>query len=218
MSIDFQIQDVLKEAWGFAPSVQVSGPPSKREMESWAGLGGYEINARNEGSAGIYGRRDVEISSLGTDVMFPFWLGGDNLKIFDKVTGKLEWVWAEEFQIPVATLLNDISRQKEIVKTRMSAGYGTVKELYSFGDWRLSIKGLLFDEHKNERTMIEMRRKLLSFEQYADSIPVRGWLFDELGIDRIVINSISFKQIQGRPWMMPFDMSCESDSNPNLII
>lgn len=214
---DFDIKDIFKTVWGIVPGVKVPGQPSWRDVEGWAGVSDFNISARSEGSAGIYGRQDVEVSWMGTDVMFPFYIGGENLKVFDDLTGVLKREYVSEFQVPVATLV-DFSREKDIVKTSMSSGYGTVKELFSFGDWRLSIRGLLFDENKDERTMIQMRRELLKFEKYADSIPVRGWLFNEMKIDRVVINSINLKQIQGKPWVMPFEMSCDSDSSPNLLI
>lgn len=214
---DFDIKDIFKAVWGVVPEVKVPGQPSWRDVESWAGVSNFNVNAKSEGSAGVYGNADIERSWMGTDVMFPFYIGGENLKVFDELTGVLKREYVSEFQVPVATLV-DFAREKEVVKTKMSAGYGTVKELYSFGDWRLSIRGLLFDEKQDARTMIELRRRLLEFERYADSIPVRGWLFNEMKIDRIVINSIMLKQIEGKPWVMPFEMSCDSDSSPNLII
>lgn len=215
--MDFDIKDVFSAVWGVVPSFSPPGLPSLREAEGWAGVNQFQVNARDEGSNGMYGRQDVEKSWLGTDVMFPFYLGGESLKFFDESTGNLKREMVGEFLIPAATLV-DFSRQKDVISTRMSAGYGTVKEMYAFGDWRLNIKGLLFDEKKEERTLIELRRRLLEFEKYADSIPVRGWLFNEMKIDRLVINSIRMKQVQGKPWVVPFEMDCDSDTSPQLLI
>ncbi|MCZ2393418.1 MAG: DUF6046 domain-containing protein [Chitinophagales bacterium] len=225
----FEVKDIFQAVWGFVPVYSVPELPSVSDVfpakyrvpkkeEPYSGVT-YQVPVKTSGdSDSFYADGDKSQSWMGLDVMFPFWLGGENLRYFNENTGELKYEKTEKILIPAATLV-DFSRQKEIITTKMSAGYGTVKELYSFGDWDIKIRGVLFDERKDERTAVELRRRLLAFEKYADSIPVSGWLFNEThNINRIVIHSIQLRQLQGKPWVIPFEMNCSSDQNLELIL
>jgi hypothetical protein len=63
-----------------------------------------------------------------------------------------------------------------------------------------------------------MEERLLEFDEMADSIGVASDLFNRRGIDRIVIRSISFTTVPGRPRMIGYQMQCESDAPLELLI
>ena len=50
------------------------------------------------------------------------------------------------------------------------------------------------------------------------SIPVEGSLFEDLNIDYIVIKELVFRQVEGKPWVIPFELSCKSGASPELTI
>lgn len=215
--MSFEIGDIFNQVWGVFPAYKVPGVPSLHELMPSKG---FAPEVKELGSMAHYDAGEIMTSPLGTDVLFSFKLGGENLRYFDEKTGELKYgsgADSEVFEVPLATIA-DFSRSKDIVRTKMAGAFGTVKELYSFGDWHIKIRGLLFDENKVGRTAVELRRKLLAFERFADSIPVSGWLFKQYEVNRIVINSISFKSIEGRPWVIPFELDCDSDNEVDLII
>ncbi|MNS21779.1 hypothetical protein D3C72_535490 [compost metagenome] len=191
-------------------------------MEQWLGTGGFNVPVKEKGSRAFYPQSEISPGPFGTGVMFGFTLGGERLKFFNELTGELQWGVEDRFQIPVATMV-DHDRDKDVIKTKIRGNQGTVKEMYAFGDWNISIRGLLFDERGSNgtpagRTAVELKRKLMDFEQYADSIPVQGWLFTEMKVNRIVIEQLRFRQIEGKPWVIGFEMSCVSDNSPELDI
>lgn len=215
--MDYNIAAIFRSVWGIVPAFNVPQPPSINKAEQLAGVNGFQVGTKLIGSSDLYPTEDIIKSSFGTDVLFSFSLGGEQLKYFDPMTGELKTRAEEYFQIPAATLA-DFIRNKEVIKTKVSGGFGTVKELFTFGDWNIKIRGLIIDEGKSGRTAVELRRKLCDFENYADSIPVTGWLFTEMNISRLVINNIRIRQLEGKPWVIPFDMDCDSDTSPELEI
>ncbi len=226
---DYTISELFGAVWGLRPEFAFPAAPSLRQIEEWVGIKNYKVNQDREAQAVADGFRLEEDkvarsedeyrnnegnvqneNAWGANEYFPIWMGGENLKEFDPKDGSVKWKWMDEFRIPIATLA-DFSSDKGIVSTNVSAGYGSVKELFTFGDVQIKLKGLLFDEGKSDRTLIAMRQKLIEFDKIADSIPVRGWLMEEFGISRMVIKKISFKQKERMPWVMGFDMDCDSD-------
>lgn len=221
--MEYNIGQIWNEVWGVVPAFNVPGHPSIHDVLTFGGADGYKVNRLKEkGSNAFYPDSELQKSPFNTDVLFSFEIGGQGLKYFDPFSGALEIDYPDWFRVPVATLI-DFSREKENIKTRVNGGIGTVKELFSMGDWKLKIRGLVFDEYganitDGGRTAVELRRQLLRFENFADSIPVRGWLFNEMKITHITINRINLQQVAGKPWVIPFDMDCDSDASPELII
>lgn len=220
MNANFTISQLFNAVFGIIPQYTIPEQPSMRQIEEWAGLGNFSTAVKLKGSNAFYPKDEIVKSPLGTDIMFSFTLGGEQMKIFNDTTGELEWGYMEKFQIPVATLV-DWNRGKEIVKTKVRGSGGTVKELYAFEDWSINIRGLIFDEYgvdgiSGGRTAVELMRTLRAFEEFADTIPVQGWWFNEHKVSRIVINQIRFKQIEGKPWVIGFDMDCDSDNSLSL--
>lgn len=159
------------------------------------------------------------MSHIGTPIWHPITLRGGTYKTYaadgtvvDKTLGEL--------RLPISSV-SEMSTAKSIIKTKVSARGASVNEVYSSGDWDIRISGILLDEtkHPNGATTVEtMEERLLEFDAMADSIGVEAEMFNRRGIDRIVIRSISFTQIPGRPRMIGYQMQCESDAPLELII
>lgn len=220
MNPNFTISQLFNAVWGLIPQYNIPDQPSYRQIEQWTGIANFEAAVKKKGSNVFFPKSEIVKSPLGTDVMFSFELGGESMKYFDDATGELGWSHMDKFQIPVATLV-DWSRGKDVIKTKVRGSGGTIKEMYAFDDWNISIRGLLFDEYgangiETGRTAVELMRKLRSFEGFADSIPVSGWWFEEHKVSRIVINQLRLKQIEGKPWVIGFDMDCASDQGIEL--
>lgn len=162
----------------------------------------------------------AQTSWMGTPIIFPFTIGGEKLKVFD-VDGSLREKEFAAFEMPAATLI-DASREKEIVRTKVASGYGTVKELFSVGDWSIKIRGLCLNEPDKSggyiRTSLEQKEALMQYEAVVGSIAVTSWLFQDMGISRIIISDMTFRQVEGKPWVIPFEMTAESDVDPVLTI
>lgn len=227
----FSIPQLFNAVFATGIGFNIPKPPSVSDYQNMIGgftipeekqnepIGNYAI-PEVEGNTSIaafesMGGQSVK-TKYGQDGFYPIWLGGEKMKYFD-AAGKLKYKEFEKLLLPLAVLV-DQDTGKEIVKTPINGGQGTVKELYALNDWNFRVRGLLIDEGKAGRSAIELKHKLIALQQFADSIPVEGLLFDELEVDRVVLNNISFRQLEGKPWVIGFDMQLESDYSLELVI
>lgn len=166
---------------------------------------------------------NVNISWMGTPIMFPIRFLGSGEQL-DKPyrtyrqNGELQEVTMSNFTLPAATI-TDFSRAKNIVRTEISGSNGTVKELFGFDDWFIRIRGLcMTDNNRHEaKTGQEQKDMLMAWERIAGAIKVEGSLFEEKNIDEIVIESIHIRQLEGRPWAIPFEIRAISNEPVSLI-
>lgn len=159
------------------------------------------------------------MSRLGTPILMPITLLGGSYKRYAS-DGRVETVQVEDLRLP-ASSVTEMSVSKSITKTQVSASGASVKEVFSYGDWDMRISGIILDEEKhpqNANSLEEMEERLLGFDRLADSIGVRADLFARRGIDRLVIRSINFNQVPGKPRWIGFQMQCESDAPLELLI
>lgn len=157
-------------------------------------------------------------SSLGRPIVFPWSLkGGQYMTYNDK--GEVIQKTIEDFRMPAASLCV-FTRAKIMRTTPVSGGRGTVKEMYGFDDWSITVKGVMVNEsnHPQAKDVFAMRDKLLQFENLTDAIGVSGDLFEAIGVSHVVINRINIPQLQGKPRMIPFEMNCISDQPIELLL
>lgn len=154
------------------------------------------------------------MSWLGTPIVFPITLQAGGYKIYDAV-GRLKEQRFEDFVLPSATLV-EFSRAKNIATTEVLGSNGTVKEIFGFADWQIRMRGVCLPERN--RSEIDQKNNLLKWEQIAGSIKVDGALFFEKGIDRMVITDLNFAQIQGKPNVIPFELTAISDQAIELVM
>lgn len=159
------------------------------------------------------------MSHIGTPIFYPITLRGGTYKSYDH-QGKVIDTQLGDLRLPISSVV-EMSTTKVITKTQVSASGSSVKEVYGFSDWDIRITGILFDEqtHPHGASTVEtMEARLLEFDEMADSIGVDAELFNRRGIDRIVIRSLNFQAIPGKPRMIGYQMQCESDAPIELVI
>ena len=156
---------------------------------------------------------------FGQKTFGAFWLKGDSYPSYDQYTGVLNYTKYADFLMPIATMV-DFSRQKAMTKTPTIGSAGTVKEIYGFEDWTISIKGIILPDSDRTGTTnqtIEGQKEFLQkYFEIAGSIKVDGKIFADRNINRITIESFAFTPVQGKPGMMPF--SIEATSDEDLIL
>ena len=168
----------------------------------------------------------VEVKSPGPDydnapVRFgqktfgTFWFESDTYKTWDDYKGKLTDVTLKKLLMPLASLVN-FSRSKNITKTPMLGGRGSIKEIYSLQDWSISINGIILPDSLNpltQQSVTEQQEAIQQFNEVAGSIKVAGQLFEQRNISRIVIESLSFSPVRGKPGMMQYKIEAVSDGD-----
>lgn len=207
----FSIPSALAQLYGILRPVTFPGMAQLAEAEvPEVSFGGIQVVEDSEIRA---------MSSIGTPIWHPITLRGGRYKAYAP-DGRVEEVQLGELRLPISSI-SEMSLSKTITKTQVSASGASVKEVYSNGDWEIRLSGILLDEarHPNGATTVEtMEERMLEFAQLADSIGVDSDIYNRRGIDRLVIRSISFNQLPGRPRMIGYQIQCESDAPLELLI
>lgn len=153
----------------------------------------------------------TKLSHLGTPMIVPIQFKGAKYQVYNDF-GEIVTDAYQDFDLPAATLVN-FRRSKIISKTKASATQGTIKEIYSWDDWRIDIRGFCLADpsHKTAQSAREQKEQLYSFDKIAGSIRVVSQLFDDLEIDYLVIEEMQFNQLKGKPGVIPFYLRCSSD-------
>jgi hypothetical protein len=178
---------------------------------------GYSIPEQYIGFETIDGEEEDRLSVFGTPVMGSFTIAGGTYKVYDKRSGALiNKEGFDDFEFPVATIV-EFRKPKVINKTSMSGGAGRVKEVFGMDDWTISIKGLCLDDPSRKsgsRSAKEQQQRLIELNEIAGSLEIlRGSIFTEKKIERIVIEELGFSPIQGKPNIIPFEISACSDED-----
>jgi len=180
------------------------------------GMNAYgQINMQGKDPANIdYGKiilKDDEIemvkSPLGTNTFKPIKFKGGNYKKLSLSNELPDTYGFTAFELPVTTLI-DFTRAKNIIRTPILGGTGSVKELYGFDDWQINIRTVCLNT--KGRTATNWKHNLLTWEMVVEGIEVEGDVFAEKDISHIVINQMNIKQIEGKPWMIPIEIQAES--------
>ncbi|MGC4130195.1 MAG: DUF6046 domain-containing protein [Bergeyella sp.] len=154
----------------------------------------------------------IRKSRLGTPVIFPVKFKGGSYRVYDG-KGKIVQQQFEDFWFPPATMV-DFSRPKNITKTDVLGGNGTVKEIFGFDDWNIRIRTLCI---KDEFTAREYEKNIIEWHKVIQSIEVEGDLFVWKDIHNLVIEEMDIKSLEGSPNVIPIEMFCSSDEPFELI-
>jgi hypothetical protein len=153
---------------------------------------------------------------MGNKTFGAFWLKGGKYRSYNQFTGAIETMGYSDFLMPLATLV-DFSRQKAMTTTPVIGGTGTVKEIFGFEDWKISIKGIILPDNARNgvtnKTVEGQKQFLQKYFEIADSIEVDGQIFANRNITRITLENLTFNPQQGRPNMMPFTIEATSDED-----
>ena len=125
-------------------------------------------------------------------------------------------VGSENFRID--TVLIDVSQQKQIIKTPIQGVNGTVKEYISMGDYQVKVRGALVDQSA-QRYPQEQAQQLREFLEVEDSIGIASrFLNDVFEVQKLVIESFSFPQVEGFQNVQLFEFSAISDDPIELTV
>lgn len=200
----YNIAQVLNEAFGINkiayPAIPIDAGPGVRP--AYPGVEVQEVTPANL------------LSHLGTPVLFPIkFIGGSYRKYRN---GEVVEVPLPDYRLPF-TSVAEFSRGKISNETKASGGVGTVKEVYGFEDWAVTISGVFVDEnpHIFPGDQIE---GLLQYEEMVDSIRVEGEIFRLLNIFNLMIKHIRTPAVVGKPNYKPFQLTCLSDEPENFLI
>ena len=211
IGINYNIADLFKEAFGIGGLAVYNIPMDKEQ-------GGVQLDF-----TGLDVVQPISapqrMSHLGTPILFPITFKGKKYKVFND-QGDVVLKDFEDFELPAVTLTS-FRRAKIMSKTNTLGSNGTVKEMYSFSDWAIDIRGICLRDPKQPQKLFEandQKIRIAEMEEIVDSIRVYGALFTDINIDDIVIEELSFSQLKGRPGTIPFYMRCSSDQPIELIL
>lgn len=193
--------NILLEVFG-KPVYRISDSKQSNEIVS------YTVSVED---ADEYDR----LSQFGTPVVGTFTIKGGIYKVYDKVSGKLVDKEYSDFEFPLATIV-DISRPKQITKTPTIGSAGTVKEIFGFEDAKISIRGLCLDDpsRQAQKTAKEQQAALWALNEIASSLTLlKGKIFFEKNITRLVMEDIQFSAVQGKPGVVQFEIPACSDED-----
>lgn len=123
------------------------------------------------------------------------------------------------FQLPNEPIVS-CSIQKTIVETVLAGNTrrGTVKEIINTEDWRIKIQGICIDMTKSgyPEDDVERIQQLFSFNR---SIEVINYMLNNMfEIKNVVIKSLDWKEMRGKPYSQAYEMELVSDEDFLLMI
>lgn len=198
------VSQLFKAAFGTAP-IYLPFPLGKTKQPD---MEGYEVKVDDN----IYNKFEQRKSIYNTPVVAPVFFQGRDYKVYDK-KGKIITKKFEDFWLPATTMV-DFSRAKNIIKTNVLGGNGTVKEIYGFDDWVIRIRILCFNEEMSARAY---EAKLVEFSEIIEPIDVKCVLFTEKEIHSLVIEDIDIRSVVGQPDVVPVELNCISDEAIELF-
>lgn len=160
-----------------------------------------------------------EMSAFGTPIIHPIdFLEGSYKKYNDK--GEIVVKKMGNFRLPIASVIS-LSRKKIMTKTPINGGRGSVKEIYGFDDWQITINGFLIPDPTQPQRFFridQQEHELSKWDNLASSVEVSCNYLIQKSINYITIDDISFSPMRGRPNIRAFTVSATSDSPIELNI
>ena len=159
------------------------------------------------------------ISGLGTPIIYPLYFGSGSYKKYNPL-GEIIDVKMSDFRLPIASIVS-FRRDKIMGITKLNGGHGTVKEIYGFDDYQVTINGFLIPDGSQPQGLInplEQEKELLNWDSLASSVIVFGELFDLYGIKNLTIKGFNVEPIRGKPRIRAFTINALSDDPIELNI
>jgi hypothetical protein len=127
-----------------------------------------------------------------------------------------------ELSLEICTL--GVATINRVVKTNIMNQRGSVKEIVGQNDYAITISGVLVGDFGIPTTSdiqngkpIEQMRKLIEICDAKVAVEVASDYLNNFGVDRIVIERVSFPQSLDSTNTQQFSITCSSD-DPNLTI
>ncbi|MCH4824299.1 DUF6046 domain-containing protein [Gramella lutea] len=155
----------------------------------------------------------TKLSHLGTPILFPITFLSGTYQYFDRETGEILRKQMPEFQLP-STCVASFRRPKVINKTRMNGGYSTVKEIFGFTDYEITINGFFIPEPGQPQGFVSPKAQedqMVKWDDLADAVQVSSQIFLSREIHTILIEDFQPVPQRGRPNLVPFTIRAVSD-------
>lgn len=160
---------------------------------------------------------DEVLSDFGTPVMAPVRFEGRKYNVYDMRTGKLTTGMFGSLTLPYTTIVQ-FSRPKNITKTSVLGGSGTVKEVFGLDDWKITLSGFCLPDKKLGISAQAVMDSIVSYSNIADSIEVTGSIFRRKNITNIVLETLDIRPTIGKWNVIPFQIEATSDEPIELTI
>lgn len=160
-----------------------------------------------------------ETSSYGTPIVYPITFGQGTYKKYNE-SGELVDKKMDNFRLPIASVIS-FKRDKLMTETKVNGGLGSVKEIYGFDDWNITINGFLIPDASQPqgfKTVKQQEDQLGKWDNLASSIDVGCELFTAKRIRYITIKGIQFEPMRGKPNMRSYTITALSDNPIELNI
>lgn len=165
------------------------------------------IKSKYEGLTAIDAKVEQRNSFLNTPIIFP-------LKMQISAKGEELEMW----QLPNEPIV-EIRGSKRIVETEIDGQDGTFKELYSLGDYQITIRGVAVDEkYDNEDYPEDLVRKLRTIYELKHHLEVSGPLFTLFNIKYLTIKEFNLVPNPGEQSMAPYEFIASSDKEYKLTL
>lgn len=195
----FEIEQLYNQYFGTKPSIATVFKNDKEPIKA-------------DGSVSFPASKKTTTTSLG-GVLSEQYLG---VEIWLPTTLKFEN--GSTFYLPYSTIR--ITGSKSFIRTPLAERKGSVKELFSIDDYKITIKGFFID--KENRVFPEDSLNLLrTFFESNERCFLQNALTDLFmdKTDAVVIHSFELPEVEGgRKHVRPFIMQLESDSVFELIV
>jgi hypothetical protein len=160
-----------------------------------------------------------EMSQMGTPIVFPVLFSSGIYKKYND-RGEIVDNRMGDFRLPIASIVS-FRRDKIMGVTRINGGSSTVKEIYGFDDWQVSINGFLIPDGSQPqgfKNPLDQEREIVKWDNLASGIDVFGELFAVRKIKRLTIKGVTFEPMRGKPNIRTFTITAISDDPIELNI
>lgn len=213
MSTEYKIENLFLQAFGLKVSDNYQVKTDKGAKEPKKGV---------FGNIGVVDNLDDEAtmySQLGTPILHPVTFIGGAYKKYNN-SGELVTVKKGDFLLPTSCIIG-MSRSKIMTQTPINGGRGSVKEIYGFENWNITINGFLIPDEmqpQNFKRIDQQEHELCSWDELASAVEVQSDVLNSKGIMFLSIIRISFEPVRGKPKVRLFTITCESDDPIELNI
>lgn len=167
----------------------------------------------------------TEMSHLGTPIVHPitFLAGKYTIPGYDiSANGQPEKrkKIMGDFRLPSTSIIS-LSREKKMRTTQIEGSYHSVKEIYGFDDYQITINGFLIPDPSHPqgyKTPKQQEKELVRWDGIADRVSVTSDILSIHGITDLSITKIDFGVLRGRPNVVPFTINALSDEAVELNI
>lgn len=160
-----------------------------------------------------------DISGVGTPIIFPLYFSAGTYKKYNN-KGEIVDKKMSDFRLPIASIVS-FRRDKTMGITRINGSDTTVKEIYGFDDWAITINGFLIPDQSQPQGLVnplQQEKELVKWDSLASSIEVFSELFTLRRIQNLTIKGINFEPMRGKPNIRAFTINALSDEPIELNI